>query len=372
MIESLSIAAPVLPPVTGGLSESVRRLCTLSDAELAMCDTAELNLLVACGLPGAEDLDIGASLHKLNTWANLVRLNTMHWWPAFVRSPEKYERSSGKFRMMALVTVLQRYLEVRYHLPFSEGEFDGTDSRNLFLHGLLSGHGGTCVTMPILYAAIGRRLGYPLKLVQAKEHFFLRWEELDGERFNVECTSPGFVSHDDVYYRRYPKPLTDEELALGFYLHSLSPREELASFLGERGTCLVDHLQTYAALEAFYYADGLFPDSPCLRGAWVTATMLWSMIERSCRGLSCTHDEFVAVARLRAYKNELSYDDLPFSEPKDDVERWAVSNAREFLQRILRNSVRKWRQADAHRRTFVAIGAANDNGHTQTTFLKEF
>ena len=46
--------------------------------------------------------------------------------------------------------------------------------------------------MPILYIAIGRRLGYPLKLVHAHGHDFVRWDEPGGERFNIDATSPGF------------------------------------------------------------------------------------------------------------------------------------------------------------------------------------
>ncbi|MGA2033249.1 MAG: transglutaminase family protein [Thermoguttaceae bacterium] len=372
MTEPRSSAVPI-PPVEGGLSESVRRLCELSDAELATHDIGELNLLVGRGLPGAEDLDLGACLEKLAAWANLVRLNTDHWWPNFMRSPEEYEDSPGKFRMLCLVTVLQRYLGVRYYYPFNEGEYDGTDSKNLFIHGLLSAHGGTCNTMAVLYAAVGRRLGYPLKLAHAKEHYFLRWEEPGGERFNIEATSEGFCPHDDAYYHRRPKPLTDEEIAGGIYLRSMSPHEELAEFLVQRGTCLKEHLLTYPALEAFYFANRLFPKSPTLRGAWAIATMLWSMIEHSSRVLSCKHAEIVTVMRLRAYRNELSYDKLPFpKQPVGDVERWALSQAPEHLRRILGNFVRKWRQAEAHRYTFAAIGAANGNGHSpQPPFVKD-
>lgn len=36
-----------------------------------------------------------------------------------------------------------------------------------FIHGLLMvGHGGTCVTMPVLYAAIGKWLGFAIEWVQ--------------------------------------------------------------------------------------------------------------------------------------------------------------------------------------------------------------
>ncbi len=35
-------------------------------------------------------------------------------------------------------------------------------------------NGGTCVSMPVLYTAVARRLGYPVKLVLAKGHAFCR------------------------------------------------------------------------------------------------------------------------------------------------------------------------------------------------------
>ena len=92
----------------------------------------------------------------------------------FHRSGARFENSPGKFRMMALVTVLQRDLGVRDDPACQEGPYCALDPRTLFIHGLLDGHGGTCVTMPVLYVAIGRRLGYPLFLVQAREHFLER------------------------------------------------------------------------------------------------------------------------------------------------------------------------------------------------------
>ncbi len=58
-------------------------------------------------------------------------------------------------------------------MEFNEGPYNASDSRFLFIHGLLTGFGGTCVSMPILYLAIARRLGYPLKLVETKEALLL-------------------------------------------------------------------------------------------------------------------------------------------------------------------------------------------------------
>lgn len=157
------------------------------------------------------------------------------------------------------------------------GPWDPTDSRNLFIHGLLAGHGGTCISLPVLYLAIGRRLGYPLRLVRAKEHTFCRWEDSSGERFNIEATSLGFSPRTDDYYLTWPKPLTQQDLAGGFYLRSLSAREELAGFLADRGSCRMYHFHTAEAMQAFYYAAQL---SPAHRTQWALSILIHRAVER--------------------------------------------------------------------------------------------
>lgn len=147
-----------------------------------------------------------------------------------------------------MVMILQRDLGVRYNPDRIDGP-DFTDSRDLFIHGLITGHGGTCISIPVLYIAIGRRLGYPLHLVQAKAHLFVRWDDSNGERFNIEATNPkGFGYHSDDYYRTWPLPWSREDYAAGVFLTSLSHREELGAFFAVRGHCLEDNgLYTQAA-----------------------------------------------------------------------------------------------------------------------------
>jgi hypothetical protein len=82
---------------------------------------------------------------------------TEHALPVFNRDPG--QDTEPRFRVRAMITHLQRDLGVRYHpeRKADESVFRPEDS---FLHGILHGQGGTCGSMPVLYTAVGRRLGY--------------------------------------------------------------------------------------------------------------------------------------------------------------------------------------------------------------------
>lgn len=110
--------------------------------------------------------------------------------------------------MTSLAECLRRHVGIQNNVAFLEGEYDASDSRNLFIHGILTGFGGTCASMPVSYCAIGRRLGYPLRLCEANEHF-CRWDGgAEGESFCFAATGRGGAIRDEDYYRRWPKPIT--------------------------------------------------------------------------------------------------------------------------------------------------------------------
>ena len=160
---------------------TLRQFDAVSDEDLSAPDVAEQSLFCARGLPGAENLDIEALCSRLDEWAELIDGATCRMLPKFQARPQEFENSEAYFRMLVMVTVLQRNLGVRYNPERMAGSLDCRDSRDLFIHGCLGEHGGTCASMPVLYLAIGRRLGYPLLLVGAKQHLFVRWEESGGE-----------------------------------------------------------------------------------------------------------------------------------------------------------------------------------------------
>lgn len=154
-------------------------LCEMSEQELAAVDIAEANLLCAAGLPGSDSLDVDACLKTLDRWAEHVRQETDRHLYRFQQNPSEYNNSEGYFRILMLISVLQEDGGVHYNLDRILTP-DFSNALDLFIHGMIDcENGGTCSSMPVLYTAVSRRLGYPVHLVLAKGHVFLSlgWAE---------------------------------------------------------------------------------------------------------------------------------------------------------------------------------------------------
>lgn len=186
-----------------------------------------------------------------------------------------YRHSYAYFCIEMMLQTLQEDCGVKYNLDRVRDP-DFSDSRDQFLHGLVGKspmeiRGGTCVSMPVLYTAVGRRLGYPIKLVLGSGHVFCRWDDADGawakangmsnaERFNVEGTD-GFTAYPDAFYEQFPEPIHKARVERGELLKSLTPAEEVAVFLAARGHCLNDNRRFNEAIEAYETATRYMPQA---------------------------------------------------------------------------------------------------------------
>ncbi len=269
-------ADPVL-----ALPRSFRDLLALSPDRLAGLDIARLNLLSAEGLPGSELLTIEQACAILELWARRVEHETSLQWHQFEQAPAEFHHSEAYFRALALVTVLQQDCGVHYRTSAGPSARPAA-SQDPFLHGLLRGaREGTCASMPVLYVAVGRRLGYPLKLVTAKGHLFARWEA-SGERWNLEATGQGLNCFPDTYYHDWPEPMTAAERGPGGYLESLDAAGEWAVFLSARGHALEVLGRQPEAHFAHALAHALAPRHPdylaFLAGAVAKAMPAWRQV----------------------------------------------------------------------------------------------
>lgn len=237
---------------------TINQLLSMSPEQLKTVDIALMNLTGAAGLKGSEQLNIDQSLSILNDWAEQVLKDTDSRLPAFRQNPGKYNNSENLFRIVNMILYLKNQIGVDYNQDIMQRE-DFPDSRDVFIHGCLTGSKqGGCISIPILCVSVGRRLGYPLKLVLTKQHVFFRWDDSQ-EVFNMEACCPGCDTYPDEYYKNWPDKITEEEIRANGLLKSLTPTEELALFLETRGHCLFDTGQTAEAQVMYAYAYKLMP-----------------------------------------------------------------------------------------------------------------
>jgi hypothetical protein len=246
---------------------NITQLLRLPARRLSDVPVTRMNLLCAAGLSAHSNPDLSEFEETLSFWAEHVRSETSRHLYRFARNPAEFENSPGFFRMLLLTVVLSEDFGVHYDPTRTAGpalsyQKDGffSDPQSVFLDGLLGPKRlGTCSSLPVLYVAIGRHLGYPLKLVTTKAHLFVRWDG-GGERFNVEATARGLCRFEDDYYRHWPFEIGSKEESENHYLKSLTPPEELAVFLSIRGMCMLERGRSSEAADAFGAAARLAPD----------------------------------------------------------------------------------------------------------------
>jgi hypothetical protein len=130
--------------------------------------------------------------------------------------------------------------------------------------------------MPVVYVSVGRRLGFPIYLVETRGHLFFRWDDPKGtlirwqnpdlvvqvppDRFNVDGSGEGIAYHEDAFYEKWPEPWQEIHYHQGLLLRSMTAKEELAAFLIERGECSWDLGRPEDALKSYACSRQLVPD----------------------------------------------------------------------------------------------------------------
>lgn len=263
-------------------------LLELNADDLEDLDIALINLICAAGLPGGDGIDIDGTLATLDAWAAHVEQETEWHLYKFHQNPDEWG-TEARWRMAMLITVLQRDCGVRYN-PERIRDVDFTKSKDLYIHGMVEPgmkpirwednqqaaenqlnktNGGTCTSMPVLYTAIARRLGYPVVLASTKGHRFCRWDgKASGghenpayrDYFNIEGTNRGINIYDDEYYLAWPYRVTPQEVQANAFLKSNTNKKDLASFMATRADCLMALNRLQDAADTYQVAADLHPE----------------------------------------------------------------------------------------------------------------
>lgn len=163
----------------------------------------------------------------------------------------------------AKLKVLQRYVYAsgtwNGNRPFAYDRDDplGQRPENRLLADYLTDRRGNCVTMPVLFAILGERMGLKMTLAEAPLHVFVKFTDDEGNVWNLETTSGAGFTRDSHYRRQVP--MSDRAIESGIYMRPLSREEANAAM----AALVVEDLLAEGRLEdAIAVSDVLLKHAP--------------------------------------------------------------------------------------------------------------
>ena len=257
--------------------QTLDELLGATPEQIGGCDIALMNLLCATGLPGAENLDVGKCLRRLDFMAVYVRRETARDLPRYRINPSwiyknAMPESENAFRMSHLACAMQGQFKMRYDSRFlrdprKKAKVDWrtafADSRAILIHGLLGERrAGIFTPLSVVGVALGRRLGYPVYLTGTPHYDFVRWDG-QGDWFNAEILDGGcHIVRSNEGYRKWPTPMRPEEERSGYFLRNFTPADELALCLYCRAWALESNFRFEESLAAWAKCCFLAPRNP--------------------------------------------------------------------------------------------------------------
>lgn len=182
---------------------------------------------------------------------------------------------------------------------------------------------GNCVSMPLLFVALGEKLGLEVTLSTAPQHLFVKWtDRATGKTWNLEATSGAGATREEHY--RKIMPMTDAAIANGVYLKALSRQEALATV----ATAVLDGLLAMGRYEEAIAAADILIE------AWPANT--YAMIHKGNAYQRMLQRDFIS-----RYPSEI---DIP-ADRLPEAQRLLYDNSAAFAQA----EALGWRETDGQR-----------------------
>jgi len=255
------------------VAEAIGRIVALGDEQV---DYARVELELAALFDKA--VHVGDSLAEVDRMARALRRRLM---PTRT-SPLAAQTKVGA--MANYVFEVERIGAAAVHTPAAP----------TLLHELLRDRRGTDHALAILYLALARRVGMPLKLVPSHGHVFVRYES-DGQTYDIELTAKGRITPAGHQRKKLRQP--DARC----YLQPLPPSQAVALILARMGDWLRMRGRYREALLCLEASLRRRPGQP---EALVTRGTCLSAIGRHAEGLKCAEQAIRLYAPYsRAWTN---------------------------------------------------------------------
>lgn len=242
---------------------NLARLLEMSDEELRSIDPVLQNLAVAAEISPSTEIDVESAVRTVDRWAE----GCVRWMAGlehhFHGDPGQWDGDAHFFRLGLLYQYMDQYLGIRYREDQrSSSSVSYTDCSDLFVHGVVETHRGTCGNLPATYAALAWRLDIPVTLACIGYHVICQYSG-PTTRYNLEITGlgeGGFSTPSDSFYRSRPyfRPSAFDE---GSDLRPLTPRETVGFYLLARARHHRDSGRITAMLGDLRLVERLYPTS---------------------------------------------------------------------------------------------------------------
>ena len=220
-------------------------------------------------------VDAAATLAEIDHMAGAVK--------EMIATIPASEQAKSIERLRALKAFIYRPGDWNDHRPFQYDLDDpyGDVFETRLLSGYLKSRKGNCISMPILFLALGERLDLDLSLSTAPLHLLVKYtDEQTGKTYNLEPTSGAGFTRDEHYIDQMP--ITAQAIDNGVFLKHLSRKESLAVMAGIVVEWLIDK-KRYD--EAIAVADVLIEAYPA-NG--------YMMAKKGTAYFHLLHDEFIS------------------------------------------------------------------------------
>ena len=249
-----------------------QELFSMTREQLERVDIGRMNLICANKALVGEDVGVERLAKRLDEWAEHCRREEERFRRSFEKNPKRYDGSYAKFKAINLALTIKEDFNCRYQMELvKSGVMANLSSpaffknpNDVFVTGLLRNRRGTCASYPVLIAALGRRLGYPIFLKGTRGHLFCEWD--DGvERFNIDTNGEGVDTPPDDYYLKSSigamAGMSKEDMERGYYMRPLDNWESLGSFIETMGYCHEANGRMVQAINAYNFALKYHPTS---------------------------------------------------------------------------------------------------------------